>query len=72
MGNEYQVALIIFCFGIVGILIAVAEGIAWTNGYVIPIFTTDASMIPGIQIMTIVLCLAIGIVFALFAKGVKL
>jgi hypothetical protein len=69
MNNSGTIALMIFVSGILGLIVALAEGVMWNNNYVFPIFTTDATQLPGIQIMTIVFFILIGSVFAILAKG---
>ncbi len=64
MGNSAKPALILFVCGILGLFIAAIEQLAYENGYLLDEYITSSSMLPGLQIVTIILFLLIGGVLA--------
>lgn len=62
-GNAATPALIMFVMGIIGLLVAAVEQIAYDQNYVIQ-KAVEAGELPGLQILTIVLFLIIGAILA--------
>jgi hypothetical protein len=56
--------MILFVMGILGLFIAAIEQIAYDKGYWLTKYITDASQLPGLQIITIVVFLLGGGVLA--------
>ena len=52
--------LIIFVCGMLGLIIAGVEQLAYDNSFVLDLFITEASQLPGLQIITIVIFLLVG------------
>lgn len=55
---------IILVSGILGFLLAIIEQLAYDNGYFLDEFITDSAMLPGLQILTIIIFLLAGAVLA--------
>jgi hypothetical protein len=64
MNEDAKPGMIILVCGILGLIMAAIEQLAYVNGYFINIYITDISLLPGFQIATIVLFLLIGAVIA--------
>ena len=66
--NSGLPALILFVFGVVGLLVAAVEQIAFDNEFVLHLYL-EVAEVPGLQIITIVMFLIFGaIAAALFSK----
>lgn len=59
MGSSAKPGLIIFICGILGVLLAAIEQIAFDNSYVLHLYL-EAAQVPGLQILTILVCLLAG------------
>lgn len=64
MASSAKPGLIIFVCGILGLLVAAVEQLAYENGYILEKFVTEAAMLPGLQIVTILVFLLAGCVLA--------
>jgi hypothetical protein len=64
MSENAKPGLIILVCGILGLIMAAIEQLAYDSEYFITIYITDISLLPGFQIATIVLFLLIGAVIA--------
>jgi len=61
-------ALILFVFGIIGLLVAAVQQMAYDNEFILHLYV-EAAEVPGLQIITIVMFLIFGtIAAALFSK----
>jgi len=56
--------LIVLVFGIIGMIMAYIESVAYADGYLLNLYLTDASQLPGLMIITIILFLLMGGVVA--------
>lgn len=69
MGSAGNAGLIVLVFGIVGMIFAYMENVLYSSGYLLDQFITDASMLTGLMIVTIILALLIGGVVAAATQG---
>lgn len=69
MRSDVSRGLIVLLFGLLGVVLAYIEQIAYESGYVINEFITGSVTIAGVQILTIVVALLIGVIFAVAVKG---
>lgn len=69
MGSPARAGLLIFVFGIMGFLMALIEGMAYDNGYLLTMYLSSADQLPGLQIVTIIMALLIGCVLAAVTQG---
>lgn len=60
--------LIVLVFGIVGMIMAYIESVAYTDGYILDLYLTAESL-PGFMIITVILALLIGGVLAAATQG---
>lgn len=66
--NSGLPALILFVFGIIGLLVAAIQQMAYDNEFILHLYL-EAAEVPGLQIITIVMFLIFGaIAAALFSK----
>lgn len=63
MRSSYIPGFIILGFGILGLLIAAVQQIAYDNEYVLHLYV-EASEVPGLQVVTIVVFLLAGGILA--------
>lgn len=63
-----KAGLIILVCGILGMLCALIEQMAYNSGYLLDLYLTDASQLPGLMIVTIILWLLIGCVIAAISQ----
>lgn len=67
MGNSWGSAkpgIIILVCGILGLIIAAIEQLAYDEGYILDLYITEAAQLPGLQILTIIVFLLAGCVLA--------
>ena len=64
MGNSYRAGFIVFVCSIMGLLMAVIEQMAYQNGFLVDQFLLTASMVTGLEILTIVVAMLVGCVIA--------
>lgn len=64
MGSSYKAGFIVFTCSLMGLLMAVIEQMAYDNGYLIDQFLTSASMVQGLEVLTIVVAILVGCVIA--------
>ena len=69
MGSAGNAGLIVLVFGIVGMIMAYIESVAYADGYLLNLYLTDASQLPGLMIVTILLFLLMGGVVAAVTQG---
>jgi len=62
--HAYTGPFIVFVMGMIGFIMAVLEQSAYTNGYVLNSYFTSASMLQGLEILTVVVALLVGCVIA--------
>jgi len=62
--NAATAGLIILVCGILGLLVSFVEQIAYDNDWILTQYITEAAMLPGLQILTIVIWLLVGGVLA--------
>jgi hypothetical protein len=62
--NAATAGMIIFVCCILGLFIDFIEQIAYANGWMINQYITDPSMLPGLQIMTLVVWALAGAILA--------
>lgn len=67
--QDVERGLIVLFFGILGIVMAAIEQIAADNNYVINEYFGGAVSLVGVQILTIVAALLIGIIVAVVVKS---
>lgn len=59
-GSSAKPGLIIFLGGMLGLIMAAIEQVAYDHQYLLNEYITDSAQLPGLQIMTIVLFFLIG------------
>lgn len=69
MGSAGNAGLLVLVFGIVGMIMAYIESVAYSSGYLLDLYLTDASQLPGLMIVTIILFLLFGGVVAAVTQG---
>lgn len=69
MGSAARAGGIVLVFGILGFLLALIEQMAYDSGYLLNLYITDAAQLPGLQIITIIIGLLFGAVFAALTQG---
>ena len=69
MDKNVSRGLIVMFFGFLGLILAGIEGLLYTQGNVINEFITGSVTIEGVQILTILVSLLIGMVVAVYVKG---
>jgi hypothetical protein len=69
MSSSAKPGMIILVCGLLGLIMAAIEQVAYDNEWVLTVYITDASQLPGFQIITIVLFLLIGAVIAALTSG---
>ncbi len=66
MGAEGRRALTVVVFGIIGIILSIAEQVAYDNNYVFTAYIDQITVtLVGVQVMTIVLALLVGVIVAI-------
>lgn len=68
MDQGVRAGFIILVCGIIGMLLAYLESEFYSNGWLINLYLTDASQLPGLMIVTVFLWLLIGFVIAAFTQ----
>lgn len=68
MNNNAKPGLIILAAAIMGLIVAAIEQISYDNQYFLNQYVTQASQLPGLQVMTIVLFLLIGCALAAISQ----
>lgn len=68
MNNSAKAGLIILVAGIMGLLIAAMQQLAYDNGYLLNEYITTAAQLIGLQIVTIVLFLLMGCALAAISQ----
>jgi hypothetical protein len=69
MDTNLKRGILVFFFGMLGLILAGIEGLMYINGTVINEFVTGSVTIEGVQIVTIVAALLFGCVFAVYTQG---
>ena len=64
MGSSWRGPFIVFVFAIIGFIMALIEQMAYDNSYILNQYITSASMLQGLEIITIVVALLVGSVIA--------
>lgn len=64
MDQGVRAALTILVCGIIGMFLAFLESEFYSNGWLLNLYLTDASQLPGLMIVTIFIWLLIGMVIA--------
>jgi hypothetical protein len=66
MGADGRRGLVIFVFGVIGILMVAMEQMSYDNNYVLPAYIDNVTVtLVGVQVLTIVFALLLGVIFAL-------
>jgi len=69
MGRNSAIpGLIVLVCGILGFLVAIVEKVAYDNEWILNQYITEAEMLPGLQILTIVIWLLAGGVLAALSQ----
>lgn len=66
--NDATPGMIILVCGILGFLVAVVEQIAYDREWILNQYITSSSMLPGLQIMTILVWLLMGGILAAISR----
>jgi len=64
MAHAYRGPFIVFVSGLLGFFMAIIENMAYTNNQILNVYLSSASMLQGLQILTIVVALLVGCVIA--------